>query len=155
MTSCKVLNSSQTTLTQMYKCIQQNIAICGWGWIMETTNFQATTGVWSKFDLYAKIWWPDSRYIFIYCAYSREVCLSSNFVWLWPQETDEMESTSQALWFVFHGRDGWKNSGGIWWPRHNFIYVEGILNGSPLLAFFLFVATEWHQRAEAITSVLY
>lgn len=37
----------------------------------------------------------------------------------------------------------------------NFIYVEGILNGPPLLAFFLFVATEWYQRAEAITSILY
>lgn len=36
----------------MYEYIQQDIAFCDLGWILETTNFQAASGVESKFKLF-------------------------------------------------------------------------------------------------------
>lgn len=91
-TSCKDLNSVQTTLTQMCKFILQTIAICGSGWVLETTSFQTTSRVQSKFDLYLQ--WSCGQIPEQYCASGRQVweALQIFYGYPWPQEMERAVS---------------------------------------------------------------
>lgn len=139
MTSCKVLNSSQTTLARMYECALWDIAICGQGWILETTSFQATSGVERNLssickDLVARL---QNSTAHVAEKFERlfKCCMAAHH----PRRlvTQNLLSASQTLQFVFHSRAGqkkqWRNL--MVYTTCNFICVEGVVNGPVLLAF--------------------